>query len=208
MPLVTRAGKRTVKPKKRGSTGPQGGGKGPLKTRCTRYVIISPQIHTSFEQSRHIYRLYALERWKNMYCSLSKVLKPRLASRLTVGTLTGYPLDQVWIFVVFSLFEKADVSSGLRTVRWESWGLYNCLVFSTMIRQLAVESLKRLFTSFFHEAFFHKSVSHVGWCHEQTPGANTLFSRVETVVIPAVNNNDLLPVILPLSLFLVLWNTL
>lgn len=34
--------------------------------------------------------------------------------------------------------------------------------FSTMIRQLAVESLKRLFTSFFHEAFFHKSVSHVG----------------------------------------------
>lgn len=57
-----------------------------------------------------------------------------------------------------------------------------------MIRQLAVESLKRLFTSF---CYFHKSVSHVDWCHEQMPGANThVFSRIETVVIREVNNND------------------
>lgn len=90
-----------------------------------------------------------------MYRSLSKVLKPRLASRLTVGTLTGYPLDQVWIFVVFSLFEKADVSSGFSQQSDESLGAsITACFFSTMIRQLAVESLKRLFTSFFHETFF------------------------------------------------------
>lgn len=78
-----------LNPTRRGSTRLQGGGKGPLKTRCTRYVIISPQIHTSFEQSRHIYR---------HHCSLSKVLKPRLACRLTFGTLIGSPLNQVWNF--------------------------------------------------------------------------------------------------------------
>lgn len=37
-----------------------------------------------------------------MDCSLSKVLKPKQASRLTVGTLTGSPLDQVLIFIDFS----------------------------------------------------------------------------------------------------------
>lgn len=47
--------------------------------------------------------------WKggNMDCSLSKVLKPRLASRLSVGTLTGSPLDHVLIFVVFFSFWKS-----------------------------------------------------------------------------------------------------
>lgn len=52
-----------------------------------------------------------------MDCSLSKVLKLRLAIRLTVGTLTCSPLDHVLIFAVFSLFEKADVSSEFRSVK-------------------------------------------------------------------------------------------
>lgn len=80
--------------------------------------------------------------------SLSKVLKRRLASRLNVGALTGSPSDQVLIFIVFSLCLRKQMFPLGSDQSDESLGA--SLAASTTIRQLAVESLKSLFTSFFY----------------------------------------------------------
>lgn len=45
----------------------------------------------------------------------------------------------------------------------------SCLIIEEKEKK-QLELLKRLFISFCHEIQF---MSHVGWCHEQTPGANT-----------------------------------